>query len=403
MFYGREKLTAAHAEHAAPQQPDDHGRAAHRQDDLPPPPEARARGGRGGRLEVLPGVRRPAGRARAGVLPRPDVRGRRRARVSSRRATRCASAPERDGYEARDFSHDLPLVLAELQDAHREEGEAGAADRRGGRAQRVLRERQPAPARHLHEELLGEPRGGDERRRDPPPLEERGLALVQLLRRDRARAVHARGGRGARSGSRWRASSASSPRPSSGSSSCRGCGPTSSRSTACTPSTACWRRAASTIRLEDVEAARACGRDRAPPAAPRPTRPRARRCGRLGSPWPRSSAATRNPFIVGSFVRGEDFFGRQALIGEILEGERQSIWVLGGRRLGKTSLLREVEHRVQRSRETPFVALYWDLQGSGDARGLAETLLVERRGRRGLPPRDRRVGRGPREPARSPR
>ncbi|HVO09587.1 MAG TPA: AAA family ATPase [Vicinamibacteria bacterium] len=84
---------------------------------------------------------------------------------------------------------------------------------------------------------------------------------------------------------------------------------------------------------------------------------------------------TRNPFIVGSFVRGEDFFGRQGLVSEILEGERQSIWVLGARRLGKTSLLRELEHRVQRSRETPFVALYWDLQGSGDARGLAETLL----------------------------
>ncbi len=86
-------------------------------------------------------------------------------------------------------------------------------------------------------------------------------------------------------------------------------------------------------------------------------------------------AAARNPFIVGSFVRGDDFFGRQALISEVLEGERQSIWVLGGRRLGKTSLLRELEHRVQRSRETHFVALYWDLQGSGDARGLAETLL----------------------------
>jgi hypothetical protein len=88
-----------------------------------------------------------------------------------------------------------------------------------------------------------------------------------------------------------------------------------------------------------------------------------------------SSPTVRNPFIVGSFVRGEDFFGRQALISEILEGERQSIWVLGGRRLGKTSLLREIEHRVQRSRETPFIALYWDLQGSGDSRGLAETLL----------------------------
>jgi len=88
---------------------------------------------------------------------------------------------------------------------------------------------------------------------------------------------------------------------------------------------------------------------------------------------PTSSA--RNPFIVGSWVRGEDFFGRAALIEEILEGERHSLWVLGARRLGKTSLLKQVEHRVQRSRETPFVALYWDLQGSADARGLAETLL----------------------------
>ncbi len=88
-----------------------------------------------------------------------------------------------------------------------------------------------------------------------------------------------------------------------------------------------------------------------------------------------TSSVTRNPFIVGSFVRGEDFFGREGLLSEILGGERQSIWVLGARRLGKTSLLREVEYRVQRSRETPFVGLYWDLQGSGDARGLAETLL----------------------------
>jgi hypothetical protein len=83
----------------------------------------------------------------------------------------------------------------------------------------------------------------------------------------------------------------------------------------------------------------------------------------------------RNPFIAGSWVRGEDFFGRADLIREALEGDRHSLWVLGGRRLGKTSLLKELEYRVQRSRETPFVALYWDLQGSGDARGLAETLL----------------------------
>jgi hypothetical protein len=86
-------------------------------------------------------------------------------------------------------------------------------------------------------------------------------------------------------------------------------------------------------------------------------------------------ASTRNPFIAGSWVRGEDFFGRVSLIREILEGELHSLWILGARRLGKTSLLKEAEYRVQRSRETPFVALYWDLQGSGDARGLAETLL----------------------------
>jgi hypothetical protein len=83
----------------------------------------------------------------------------------------------------------------------------------------------------------------------------------------------------------------------------------------------------------------------------------------------------RNPFIAGSWVRGDDFFGRSELIRDILDGERHSIWVLGARRLGKTSLLKEAEHRAQKSRETPFVALYWDLQGSGDARGLAETLL----------------------------
>jgi hypothetical protein len=83
----------------------------------------------------------------------------------------------------------------------------------------------------------------------------------------------------------------------------------------------------------------------------------------------------RNPFIAGSWVRGDNFFGRTALLRELLEGDRHSLWVLGARRLGKTSLLKQAEYQVQRSRETPFVPLYWDLQGSGDGRGLSETLL----------------------------
>jgi hypothetical protein len=83
----------------------------------------------------------------------------------------------------------------------------------------------------------------------------------------------------------------------------------------------------------------------------------------------------RNPFIAGSWVRGENFFGREELLREILEGERHSVWVAGARRLGKTSLLKELEYRVQQSPQTSFTPLYWDLQGSGDARGLAEGLL----------------------------
>jgi hypothetical protein len=83
----------------------------------------------------------------------------------------------------------------------------------------------------------------------------------------------------------------------------------------------------------------------------------------------------RNPFIAGSWVRGDNFFGRGDILRDILEGARDSLWVVGARRLGKTSLLKELERRVQGSAQTPFVPLYWDLQGSADARGLADNLL----------------------------
>jgi hypothetical protein len=86
-------------------------------------------------------------------------------------------------------------------------------------------------------------------------------------------------------------------------------------------------------------------------------------------------SAMRNPFIAGSWVRGDNFFGRTDLLREVLDSERDSQWVIGARRLGKTSFLKELEFRVQQSRDTPFVALYWDLQGSADARGLADGLL----------------------------
>jgi hypothetical protein len=83
----------------------------------------------------------------------------------------------------------------------------------------------------------------------------------------------------------------------------------------------------------------------------------------------------RNPFIAGSWVRAENFFGRTDILRDVLEGERDSIWVVGARRLGKTSLLKQLEFRVFESAHTPFVPLYWDLQGSADSKGLADGLL----------------------------
>ncbi len=83
----------------------------------------------------------------------------------------------------------------------------------------------------------------------------------------------------------------------------------------------------------------------------------------------------RNPFIAGNWVRAENFFGRDGLLREVLEGQRDSLWIVGARRLGKTSVLKELEYRTQQSPQSPFVPLYWDLEGGLDARGLAEGLL----------------------------
>ncbi len=75
------------------------------------------------------------------------------------------------------------------------------------------------------------------------------------------------------------------------------------------------------------------------------------------------------PYVVGQWVRGDRFYGRQAVLSEILEGPRESLWLVGTRRIGKTSLLKELESRA--SAETSgFVPLFWDFQGADDPREL---------------------------------
>jgi RNA polymerase sigma factor (TIGR02999 family) len=71
------------------------------------------------------------------------------------------------------------------------------------------------------------------------------------------------------------------------------------------------------------------------------------------------------PYVVGQWVRGERFYGRDRALAEILEGQRESLWLLGTRRIGKTSLLKQLEH-VTNTEDSRFVSLFWDFQGADE-------------------------------------
>jgi RNA polymerase sigma factor (TIGR02999 family) len=75
------------------------------------------------------------------------------------------------------------------------------------------------------------------------------------------------------------------------------------------------------------------------------------------------------PFVVGQWVRGERFYGREGVLSEVLEGQRESLWLLGTRRIGKTSLLKELEHRAG-AESSAFVPLFWDFQGADEPQEL---------------------------------
>jgi len=91
---------------------------------------------------------------------------------------------------------------------------------------------------------------------------------------------------------------------------------------------------------------------------------------------------TVSPYVVGQWVRGEHFYGRRALINEVLHGHRNCLWLLGIRRVGKTSILKQLEHLTTGGEEAGFFPLYWDFQGAegpGDLdESFAESLLDTR-------------------------
>ncbi|MCP4344833.1 MAG: hypothetical protein GY795_04820 [Desulfobacterales bacterium] len=60
----------------------------------------------------------------------------------------------------------------------------------------------------------------------------------------------------------------------------------------------------------------------------------------------------QNPFIYNAPVRGEDFFNRKKIIEDLLKqtvtGKSQgNVWVIGGRQIGKTSLLRYIQNTYE--------------------------------------------------------
>lgn len=80
--------------------------------------------------------------------------------------------------------------------------------------------------------------------------------------------------------------------------------------------------------------------------------------------------------MVGQWVRGSSFYGRTRELDELLARDRGSTWVCGLRRVGKTSLLRQLELLAGEGGRLP---LFWDLQGVDDgtelALGFADALL----------------------------
>lgn len=70
------------------------------------------------------------------------------------------------------------------------------------------------------------------------------------------------------------------------------------------------------------------------------------------------------PYVVGQWVRGDRFYGRRTQIAEILDGNRNCLWLLGTRRIGKTSLLKQIEHIADTSGDRRFFPVFWDFQGA---------------------------------------
>lgn len=80
-------------------------------------------------------------------------------------------------------------------------------------------------------------------------------------------------------------------------------------------------------------------------------------------------------FIINRWVRGTDFHGRDQILDDIHSRKGKPTWILGNRRSGKTSLLRQIDWLCRQNQWQDCTALYWDLQGAGNMDGLKDSFL----------------------------
>ncbi len=83
----------------------------------------------------------------------------------------------------------------------------------------------------------------------------------------------------------------------------------------------------------------------------------------------------RIPYIVGRWVNDRHHYGRHRLFTYLLDTPDAALWIVGARRIGKTSLLRQLEF-LTRADTSGYVPLFWDMQGCENSGDLSMELYM---------------------------
>jgi hypothetical protein len=70
----------------------------------------------------------------------------------------------------------------------------------------------------------------------------------------------------------------------------------------------------------------------------------------------------RNPYVTGAYVTGLRFYGRETLLDYLANGSAHACWLIGTRRIGKTSTLRQLETLALTGHKQ--IPVFWDMQGA---------------------------------------